>query len=143
MPAQRISRQKGQYRHVSANTATISRVGRSPSRASAPAVRTVPLFSGLWHKILMALGRCTLMAVERSKKGHFTFTATENAVVASFEKILHVPYNNIYDVEGVVFVLQLGTIIAETKGDITVIWKVIGLHEPSIVTLKRVGIVRQ
>jgi hypothetical protein len=143
---QNVSTQEGKSRHVSANTLTPARAGgQQPSRLSSNSrpIPTKPKTGFLYKLVLRFLIRWGMrkhFEAGISKTGHFTFTAhyssTSGLNVASPEKILYTP-NNVYGVEGIVYSVRLGSLISETVGDVSTIWKVIELQEPSILYCKR------
>ena len=143
---QNISTKSGKSRHVSADTVTLARAGGRQGSQPSSNPRPIPVKSktGFFYNLILRLfirwGIRKHFEAGISKTGHFTLTAhyssTSGLNVASPEKILYMP-NNVYGCEGIVYSVRLGSLISETVGDMTTIWKVIELQEPSILFCKR------
>ena len=145
-----MSSDPGKHRHVSANTMTPSRANEDAiaqqqhSNRNDPVITIKPKF-GWWMNLLFKWNKRKIFTAGRSKTGWFTitghFNSTSGFTMASPEKILFSP-NTIYGVEGMIFSVRKGSLIAETLGDITIIWKVMAFYDvmPSAeIFCKRVG----
>jgi hypothetical protein len=143
---QQISIQHGKHRHKSANT--ISHVhdnGVPDQKAQHNGITITNQATGFFQKLilkyLMKWGFRKIFTAGISKTGHFTitqhFSSTSGLIISSPEKVLFVP-RNVYGMEGVVSSVRMGTMINETTGPATFIWKVIGMHSPNILMCKRI-----
>jgi hypothetical protein len=98
---------------------------------------------GFIDKLLFKFGRRKVFEAGISKTGSFTLTGhlnhTGGITVASPEKILYTPHN-VYGVEGIVFSMRKGSLISETKDNITCIWQVIAFIEPRTIYARRIAI---
>lgn len=143
---QNISTQDGKHRHKSANTISHVHDGGVPVQKAQNNGITITnqgtgFFQKLILKYLMKWGFRKIFTAGISKTGHFTitqhFTSTSGLIVSSPEKVLFIPHNT-YGMEGVVSSVRIGSILNETVGPITTIWKVIAMHSPNILMCKRI-----